>query len=67
MKNNEKEAVLHYIEFHLIKLVEDMERHIDDPDIIGGMYDRAYAILNDLEFTFDTQQRLDGKSAKHTS
>jgi len=60
MVNDAKEAVLHYLEFHLIKMVEDMERHINDPDVIGGMYDRAYNILKDLEFTIDTQQLLDG-------
>ena len=53
MNVNEAEATLSYLEFHLIRFVEDMEKHITDPDIIAGMYDRAYAILNDFEGTLE--------------
>ena len=59
MKADEIEAVLGYLEFHLIKFVEEMERHITDPDIIGGMYDRAYSILKDFEETLDQQHLID--------
>ena len=55
MNANEADAVLGYLEFHLIKFVEDMEKHISDPDVIGGMYDRAYAVLNDFEGTLDLE------------
>lgn len=59
MRANEIEATLGYLEFHLIKFVEDTERQVHDPDIIGDMYDRAYAILNDFEQTLDTQMLID--------
>lgn len=58
MNANEKEAILGYSEFHLLKFVERFERFIDDPDVVGEMYDAAYFILNDLEHTFDMQLLL---------
>ena len=58
MTENEKEALIGYMEFHLLTLVEEVHKHID-PDAIGTVYDRAYHILNDLEITLDTQLHLD--------
>lgn len=58
MKINEAEAVLGYLEFHLLKFVEETERHISDPDVVGDLYQRAYNILSDFEVTLDTQVGL---------
>ncbi len=58
MKTNEKQALLQYLEFQLLTLVEGTEKHIDDPDIIGDMYDKAYAILVDIEMSIDTNEML---------
>lgn len=58
MKINEAEAVLGYLEFHLLKFVEETERHIADPDVVGNLYNRAYDILRDFEVTLDTQVHL---------
>ena len=59
MTANEIEAILAYTEFNLLKMVEDLEPHITDPDVVGEMYDRAYSVLSDLEVTFSTQHLLD--------
>ena len=53
------EALLTYIEFHLIKMVEKYEHHINDPDIISDMYDNAYSVLCDIERTLDAQRVID--------
>lgn len=58
MNTNEVNAILGYIEFHLLHFVEESERHISDQDVIGDMYDRAYAILADLEVSLDIQLLL---------
>lgn len=58
MNANDIDATLGYLEFHLLKFVEDMERHVADPDVVGGMYDRAYEILSDFEETFNAQLLL---------
>lgn len=70
MKNNEIEAILQYVEFHLIQLVESTERHIQDPDVIGGMYEQAHRALDDIRYSLETQQQFDGSdesAPKHTS
>lgn len=59
MKSHEIEATLGYLEFHLLKMVEDLEKHIPDPDVVGGMYDRAYGILSDFEQTFNAQLQIE--------
>ena len=48
MKQIEKDALIQYLEFHLVKFCERTERNLD-PDAIGDMYDSAYGILNDME------------------
>jgi hypothetical protein len=59
MKINQAEAILGYLEFQLLNFVEETEKQVADPDIIGDMYDRAYGILADMENTLDTQILLD--------
>lgn len=59
MNERKKNALLHYLEFNLVKFVERYECHIDDPDVIGDMYDQAYDLLNDMEQTIDTQREIE--------
>ena len=54
MTKQEQTAILEYIEFHLVKLVEGAETHIHDPDVIGDLYDKAYGVLVDVEHSLDT-------------
>ena len=54
MTYKEKQALLGYLEFHLVTLCDQMEKHINI-DAIGMMYDGAYAILNDMEITLQGQ------------
>ncbi len=58
MNVNEKEALLRYLEFHLLKFVEAYEPHITDPDIMSDMYDRAYGVLVDMEQTIAAQTEI---------
>lgn len=44
-------ATIQYLEFNLVKFIEEHERHISDEDVVSNMYDRAYALLYDLETT----------------
>lgn len=55
MKLGEAEAIIGYLEFHLLTLVENAEKHVSDPDVIGGLYDHAYSILSDFEETLTMQ------------
>lgn len=48
MTQHEKDALIGYLEFHLVKFCEETEKNLD-PDAIGSMYDSAYGILNDME------------------
>lgn len=59
MKATKIEALLTYLEFHLLKMVEDVEQHLSDPDVIGNIYDKAYAILNDFQTTLEMQSMLE--------
>lgn len=59
MKTNEKDAILGYLEFNLLKFVEESEKHVADPDVVGDMYDRAYSILKDFEITIEAQMLID--------
>jgi len=59
MNANQIEAFLGYLEFHLLTFVEETEQVVSDPDVIGDMYDRAYAILADFENTLETQMFLE--------
>lgn len=58
MKLHEKEALLTYIEFLLMKqLLEPVVEKTNDTDIIGASYDAVYSILNELERTIDNQEK----------
>lgn len=57
MTNDQIDALLGYLEFSLLSFVEEHERHITDVDVVGSMYDKAYAMLNDFETTLVFQQQ----------
>lgn len=59
MKTEQAQAIINYLEFHLLAYVEETEQHVHDPEIIGDMYDRAYKVLNDFALTLETQTLLD--------
>ena len=58
MNINEKDALVNLLEFHLLSFVEETGKYINDADIIGDMYDRAYSLLQDVEMSLDTQVKL---------
>jgi len=57
MTQNEKDALLNYLDFQLLTYVENFERHVDS-DVMRQMYDDAYALLIDLDITLDTQMKM---------
>ncbi len=57
MKSNEREAIVDYLEFNLVKLVEGIEEHVD-PDAVGSLYERAYEVLKDVEDAINTSTDL---------
>jgi hypothetical protein len=59
MTTEQAQAIIDYLEFHLLAFVEETEHHVYDPEIIGDMYDRAYNVLNDFALTLETQTLLD--------
>lgn len=60
MTHNEKEALLGYLEFHLLTFCEQLEGRVD-VGAIGDLYDTAYGILIDMESTLETHRELTGK------
>lgn len=52
MTNDQKEALLTYIDNRLMDLCEQLESHVD-PDTIGFLYESMYEVLNDFEDTFE--------------
>lgn len=57
MKTREKEALLTYLEFLLMKqLMDPVIEKSGDVDLIGSSYDAVYGILNELERTIDNQE-----------
>lgn len=57
MKEYEKEALLGYVEFLLVKqLLEPIVEKTGDVDIIGASYDAVYVILNELERSISNQE-----------
>lgn len=54
----EKDALLNYLEFLLIKdFVEPIiDKHVDDQIVVGQCYDKAYAIVNELERELDNHR-----------
>ena len=57
----EATAILNYLEYHLLTLVESVEKNIVDPEIVGDLYERSYQIVKDFERTLTTQVMLDEK------
>ena len=53
MTQNEKEALLGYLEFHLLSLCDGIEKHVET-DALGLLYNNAYAILNDMEYSIQS-------------
>lgn len=58
MTIDEKDALLYYIEFHLFTMLQKVEEGANT----GDLYDFMYDIINDIEFTIDTNNRLHDKS-----
>ena len=53
MTQNEKEALIIYLEFNLLKLIERYEQSVT-PTTAYNMYDDAYEIVSDMERSLDT-------------
>lgn len=53
MTSNFKEAISGYLEFNLVKFIEQFEGQLD-PDAVGAFYEEAYRILNDMEDAIQT-------------
>lgn len=53
MNLHEKEALLTYLEFQLMKFVEQYERSIE-PNLVYSMYDDANGIVSDMERSLQT-------------
>lgn len=53
MTQTEKTALIRYLDFHLLKLCEQIESNVD-PDAIGYMYKIAYDIVDDLKLSIVT-------------
>lgn len=53
----EKEALLNYLEFLLIKdfMEPIVDKHVNDPLVVGQCYDKVYAIVNELEKELDNR------------
>ena len=64
MTQDEKEALLGYLEFHLVKLCESVQPNLD-PDAVGDMYNNAYAILNDVEYSIQSHLDNMGGNSHH--
>ncbi len=60
MTNNEKDAILGYLEFALTSMVEGLEKEkiLNGSPQVGAVYDAAYAVLNDMEQTLTDHQEL---------
>ena len=53
MTQNEKEALLGYLEFHLLSFCESMDNHVET-DALGTLYNGAYSILSDMEYSIQS-------------
>lgn len=54
MTKDEINALLGYLEFNLVAMVESVETKLDgqaDPTCISVLYDEAYEVLNEMERT----------------
>ena len=52
MTQTEKNALLRYMDFQLIRYVERFSPHVPT-EVLQEMYDEAYRTLNDLNLTLD--------------
>ena len=53
MTKNEKEALLGYLEFQLLALCDNIEKHVET-DALGSLYNGAYDLLSDMEYTLQS-------------
>jgi len=67
MEQCEKDALLLYLDFHLMKLIEKYERHVVDPVITYEMYDDMYNLMADMEDAIDTTEMYRVAEAKNSS
>lgn len=58
MKSNERQAIIDYLEFSLVKYVQGIEKHVT-PDVTNLMYEEADKLLADVEETLKSQAQLD--------
>jgi hypothetical protein len=65
MTENEKIALIRYMNFQFTKYVETFARHVPE-DVLQAMYDEAYKMLNDLHLTLDMDMALKVPPHKHT-
>lgn len=67
MKVDEAEAILSYLEFNLLKMIEQIEPGIDNLEVRYDLHDQAYALLADLQITLDSQLMLQEAVEYHNS
>ena len=65
MTKNEKDALIGYLEFHLVTFCDQIEKDLD-PDAVGMMYDSAYKMLHDVERSIQGNIDIDGSTRKPT-
>lgn len=53
MTNDEKEALLTYLEYNLLSMVEQFSEQYPqlDTEQIGTLYERSYEVVNEMERT----------------
>ena len=59
MTPNEHQAIIDYLEFSLVQLVEGIAPHVKH-EVAQQLYERAYAVLNDMDDALCHQAELDG-------
>ena len=57
MTNIEKEAILTYLEFTLLNMVEQLR--LPEGQLLGDVYNGAYDVLHEFERTLTTQVEMD--------
>lgn len=65
MNTNEKDALITYLEFNLVKHCEQLEPNLDSA-AVGSMYDSAYRLLNEMERSLQDIIDFDGFTQKTT-
>lgn len=56
MNKNEKEALLNYLEYHLMVFLENVDEQVEDDEAMIGLYEEAYGILEDVDDTVETSR-----------